>query len=214
MFHKAISINYNDQEFVLDQSKTVYWKNQNALLVSDVHAGKATHFRKNGIPLSSDHLLNDLNTVERLLDQYQPKTIYFLGDLFHSKHNIEVDLIQNWVKGLSQEVVLILGNHDVHSETSHSIPTRKELEIDAILLSHEPIEEYKGLNICGHLHPGISLYGGARQTITMPCYYYSNRHLILPSFGSLTGKRQYKELINNSRLYPITDEGIFELSLT
>ena len=37
------------QELELLPQKAIYWKDRNCLLIADLHLGKSTHFRKNGI---------------------------------------------------------------------------------------------------------------------------------------------------------------------
>lgn len=41
--------------------------------------------------------------------------------------------------------------------------------------------------ISGHLHPGISISGGSRQTLRFPCFYFSQMQCILPAFSLFTG---------------------------
>lgn len=48
------------------------------------------------------------------------------------------------------------------------------------------------LYLCGHLHPGVAIYGNGRQREQLPCFWQRGRMLMLPAFGSFTG------------LYPIT----------
>ena len=39
----------HDQTLTFDFRKVVFWKETSSLILSDVHVGKITHFRKNGI---------------------------------------------------------------------------------------------------------------------------------------------------------------------
>ena len=52
----------------------------------------------------------------------------------------------------------------------------------------EKLEAAKGYVFCGHIHPGVSLSGRARQHITLPCFAFGDKQVILPSFGKFTGK--------------------------
>ena len=40
-----------NQELTLDASKAFYWHEERALVLADVHLGKAGHFRKHGVPI-------------------------------------------------------------------------------------------------------------------------------------------------------------------
>ena len=55
-------------------------------------------------------------------------------------------------------------------------------------LTGEDLKEAAGYVFCGHIHPGISLAGKARQHITLPCFAFGVRQAILPSFGKFTGR--------------------------
>ena len=76
------------------------------------------------------------------------------------------------------------------------------LSIGNILLTHEPMEEIPTgtYNLAGHLHPGIRLVGKAKQSITLPCFYFGQQQGILPAFGSFTGL---------ARIHPKKEDRIF-----
>ncbi|MGB5780739.1 MAG: metallophosphoesterase, partial [Eudoraea sp.] len=42
------TIQIQDQNFILHPSGTLFWQEQATLLISDVHLGKISHFRKFG----------------------------------------------------------------------------------------------------------------------------------------------------------------------
>jgi len=55
-------------------------------------------------------------------------------------------------------------------------------------LTDADLQTTEGYIFCGHIHPGISLTGRARQHITLPCFAFGNKQCILPSFGKFTGR--------------------------
>ena len=88
MNKSQIDLNHDTLEFsglslILLKQKAVWIPNLQILLLADLHFGKAAHFRKSGIPIPEPIHDIDLFVVKNLLDQYQPKQIYFLGNLFH-----------------------------------------------------------------------------------------------------------------------------------
>ncbi len=210
MFEPEITTELNRHRFSLTKEKGVFWHEQQALLLADVHAGKATHFRKYGIPLSSDLLLNDLNAIEDLVARFNAKKVIVLGDLFHSDLNIENQFVEKWVDDLDVSFELIVGNHDIHSISSSAVSYTPDYVLDGFHLSHEPLET-NHFNIFGHLHPAFTLTGKGRQHIKLPSYYISSNFMVLPSFGSTTGKRTYKELIKHSEVYITSDEGVAKI---
>ncbi|MEY2924141.1 MAG: hypothetical protein RLZZ337_689 [Bacteroidota bacterium] len=206
----SLDIEIAGQNFQLLPDKALFWYEQEALLLADVHAGKASHFRKHGIPLSTDYLLNDLNKIEVLLDYTKAEKLWILGDLFHSSSNIENQFVEEWVSQLGAETELILGNHDVYSASETNIKCKPPYKLDSILLSHEPVDsEY--FNIHGHLHPGYSIQGRGRSYLKLPAFYIGENFITLPAFGSVTGKRAYDDIIKKSKVVLITDEGLLPL---
>lgn len=205
-----IEIEFAGQHFTLLPQKIAYWQEQDTLLVADVHAGKASHFRKNGIPLTTDLLLNDLNVLLHVTKSLNPRKIVFLGDLYHSNFNLENQLIDSWLSELNPEIELILGNHDKHSYRSSNLTCVEPYEINGIMLCHEPLETEQ-MHICGHLHPSYTLSGKAKQNIKMPAFYISKTQLILPAFGSVNGGKMYKELVKKSDVVLVTENGLIHI---
>lgn len=160
------------------------------LLISDVHLGKISHFRKHGSAVPYKAIGRNFQQLSRVMRYFQPERICFLGDLFHSALNAEWQLFEEWLKRIEAEVILVAGNHDIISPLKYEaldIKVCEELILKDFLLSHHP-EEREGLfNICGHIHPGYRLIGRGRQVLKLPCFYKSAAQLILPAFGEFTG---------------------------
>jgi DNA ligase-associated metallophosphoesterase len=207
VFPNSIDIVFADQHFTLLKERVAYWHKHKMLLIADVHAGKASHFRNNGIPLSTDYLLNDLHTIQTLQQRLNPTKICFLGDLYHTLSNEENLLTDQFLNDLESEIELVIGNHDRHSIRHSTIKCTEAYELDGILLSHEP-EETSSPNIYGHLHPAYSIGGKGRQSIKMPCFYVGEKKLVLPAFGSLNGGRIYKNLVKSSQIILTSKDGL------
>lgn len=181
---------FKGQEFVLDAQKAMYWSEERALVVADVHLGKAGHFRKHGIPVPRQVHISDLQRLNTLITTYQPAKVLFLGDLFHSDSNEEwLDFIE-WSNFHTEiEQILIEGNHDILDQDSYD-QTRMVVVPDyvkgAFRLTHE-FEESNEYNISGHVHPCVRLRGLARQGARLACFYFGERNGLLPAFGEFTG---------------------------
>lgn len=210
MIKSSLQIAFGGQHFTLLQEKAAYWHEHKTLLIADIHAGKASHFRANGIPLSTDHLLQDLNIISRITERLECSKIIFLGDLYHTHYNAENTLIDSWLNALDLDVELIVGNHDRHSIATSTIPNREAYILSGILLSHEP-EESEFANICGHLHPSFTLKGKARQHVKMPAFYILPNQLVLPSFSSINGGKMYPNLVKKSKVIMASKQGLFEV---
>ena len=86
---KSIDKIIHNQTLTFDFRKVVFWKETSSLILSDVHVGKITHFRKNGISIPSFPYSKNLNILKSAIKDYNPKQVVFLGDLFHSDYNLE-----------------------------------------------------------------------------------------------------------------------------
>lgn len=184
------------QELLLLPQKALYWKEKSILVFSDLHLGKASHFRKAGIPIPLQVHDEDYLRLEQLVELYNPKEIIFLGDLFHSNWNNEWNYFKNWCrKNSGIKMHLVAGNHDILPDELYKACDlqvyKKTFTISPFLFSHEPLEVFPAdqshYNISGHIHPGVRLSGAGRQKIVLPCFYFKPKQAILPAFGNFTG---------------------------
>lgn len=166
------------------------WEEKQMLLISDVHLGKISHFRKYGSAVPQNAIAENFECLTRVVDHFQPEKICFLGDLFHSSLNLEWDLFENWMQDISAEVMLVVGNHDIISALKYEavgIKIVSELILENLLLTHHPEIRENYFNLCGHLHPGFKLNGAGKQQVKLRCFYKSGEQMILPAFGEFTG---------------------------
>lgn len=182
---------FQNQTLQLLPQKCIFWKEQSALIMSDLHLGKVMHFRKNGIQAPSQLIEKELSNFTGLLTSMNPQTLIIVGDLFHSDINSEWE---GWLQMLSSfpalSVLLIRGNHDrmpAYILKQANIKTVSKAFISPFVFSHQPIESEHYV-ISGHVHPGISLKGLAKQRVSVPCFYFGKTFALLPAFGNFTGK--------------------------
>lgn len=57
--------------------------------------------------------------------------------------------------------------------------------------------------ISGHIHPGVTIVGKAKQRLKFPCFYFGTDYAVLPAFSLFTG------LYN---IYPKTSDRIFAIT--
>lgn len=184
------SIYIRDQKFQLHPLGGLFWKEKSLLLISDVHLGKVSHFRKFGAAVPRKAIHKNFVLLDKIVSDFQPFQICFLGDLFHSSLNKEWELFENWVGKTPAEIILVSGNHDIIAPEKYrqlNVEIFPELIIDDFLLTHHP-EEREGLfTFCGHIHPAVKLHGFGRQKLRLPCFFKSKNQMILPAFGEFTG---------------------------
>ncbi len=209
---EKIRINVKGEALDLDASGAIFWEAQQALLIADVHLGKIEHFRKNGSPLPAILGAKNYVKLDAAIQQYAPKKIYFLGDLFHSELNSEWKRFENWVNRQQIELHLIKGNHDVIHSTAFEalgINIHKNLSLGPFFLHHEPIKS-ENYVICGHVHPGFRLQGRGKQYLPLPCFYQQKNQLILPAFGAFTGQH-YIQPEEGEKVYLIAKDKVFSI---
>ncbi|MBE9062044.1 ligase-associated DNA damage response endonuclease PdeM [cf. Phormidesmis sp. LEGE 11477] len=193
---RSNEIQIGDLQLRLLDDKALYLPDKQALLVSDVHLGKAEAFQSMGIPIASRMNEENLDRLRSLCDQTNPKYLFVLGDLFHSKHSLVTDVLADWdtfLRQLKADVTLIVGNHD-RNLVSALPPLPMDCQLEAVrlgpfLLSHEPAVNHAAeLNICGHIHPVVKLRSPT-DSLRLPCFFleHDQKRLTLPSFGEFTG---------------------------
>lgn len=198
-----------NEKLILTVEGAVYWPAHKALFVADTHIGKVMHFRKNGIALPAEVRFAFYEKIDTLLKQFTVKTLYFLGDLFHSDYNTEWDYFENWSNQQSFDKVLIQGNHDILPPSLFEragITVFSKRECPPFVLTHHPLKNTTPLvNLCGHIHPGIRLKGIGGQSLKTSCFYQKPYQLILPAFGDFTG---------NYLIKPKAEEQVYALGET
>ena len=197
-----INFSWNGTKLELYANQVLFIPLTRELLISDIHIGKAEYFQLNGIPLTNNEDENNLSRIYKLINQFKPRKLVILGDLFHSRYSLNKNLIykvEKLFKTFKNKIELIEGNHDkgCHLNDISYLKQKKSLNL---IFTHEPIDkkdEYT-LNICGHYHPKLMLKNN-QDKLCFKCFAYDsfNNNLYLPSFGDLTGgflcKKHFKK---------------------
>lgn len=207
---------FHGQEFILTPEKGSFWKKLEILIVSDLHLGKAGHFRKAGIPVSEEVNEENFARMDNLIDHFKPQALLFLGDLFHSEKNIEWNAFENWRdKRSNLRMILILGNHDFYALSEYrklGLECHNSLKIKPFNFVHE-LPDKSGSNkvfIGGHIHPSVKIKGLGRQSVKAPCFYFHQNKAVLPAFGKFTGTHNIKP-VKNSYTFPIVENQVLKL---
>lgn len=186
-----MKIQIQNENFILHPSGALFWEDKKIVIISDVHLGKVTHFRKHGIAIPQSAIPENFKKITDVLEYFQPEKIIFLGDLFHSTKNSEWNLFEEWISNHNQETYLVAGNHDIIDQKHYyeiGILVVDVLEIDGFFFTHHPTEKEDFFNFSGHIHPGITLRGLGMQSLKLRCFFQKPNQMILPAFGEFTGK--------------------------
>ena len=195
--------------------RAVLLEDARALLVADVHLGKAASFRALGVPVPEGTTTATLLALDALVRRHAPALLCVLGDLLHApaaQAPLVVDALASWRSTHPQmRVLLVRGNHD---DRAGDPPPHCGIEVvddpflfAGLALRHappgpsgdmasdafagnrsaaEPVSPQPGSSIAGHLHPVATLASGADR-VRLPCFFIERECLVLPAFGEFTG---------------------------
>ena len=181
------------QKLWLSGERCIFWEEESALIVSDCHFGKTGHFRKSGIAVPQNVYKEDLQRLVSVLNFFKPGKLIVVGDFFHSRANMELDWFKKWRSDFPElRVILVRGNHDILHKNWYAKCgielVEDRLKIGSFVFSHEScMKEENEFVFCGHVHPGILLNGLGKQSLRLPCFYFTKDHCILPAFSRFTG---------------------------
>lgn len=204
------------EELFLLPDGAVLWPAASTLWMSDLHLGKAAHFRKHGVPIGSEATLATLHRLRERIKAVMPSRILMLGDLFHSDINREWEPFAGLCNEFGElDWVLVKGNHDLIPEVllrESGIVQSDRLDEGPFTFTHDPsdLEAGFGYHICGHVHPGIRLRGAGRQFLRVRCFHFGRRQAVMPAFGAFTGMHAISPG-KDDRVFAMTDQLVLEV---
>jgi DNA ligase-associated metallophosphoesterase len=183
------------EEVALLAARALHWPRAATVFVADVHLGKAASFRAGGVAIPRGATAEDLARLSGLLDATRARRLVVLGDFLHAAAGRVAALdaaVRAWrARHAGIEVLVVRGNHDAKAGDP---PAEWHVDVVAdphplapFVLCHEPARPSTGYALCGHVHPGARIDGGAFSSARVPCFVLSGRHALLPAFGRLTG---------------------------
>jgi uncharacterized protein len=197
-----ITHHLHNNTFVLSPNKVIFWEEEKILILSDLHLGKTGHFRKNGIAIPQSIFKADMQCLVTQLQFFSPTKIIIIGDMFHSYDNKEHDFFLKWRNDFSViQFHLVKGNHDVLSDEWYAkaniVLHPAELQIGNFIFTHDINEvtlQPNQYGFSGHIHPGISISGIAKQSLRFACFYFGKNYAVLPAFSKFTGTYPIKKI--------------------
>lgn len=185
--------------FWVSPQHSLFWEEENTLIIADMHLGKSGHFRKSGIAVPQSIYKADLHRLIAQLYLFKVDRLIITGDLTHSAANKELDLFLKWRRDFSSlHINLVKGNHDIlddgwYEKADISVSVEKFVS-GPFLFIHDlkmrdklSEEEKQRYMFTGHMHPAISLRGQGRQSLRFPCFYFTPGYCVLPAFSRFSG---------------------------
>ena len=214
----AVTVSVGGEALVLLPERAAYLTERRLLLIADAHLGKASSFRRLGVPVPGGTTAENLAGIDALVARLGARHIVFLGDLLHSAqaHSAGVQsAVSQWRSRHPElQLTLVRGNHD---DRAGDPPAALGIEVvDEPLtlgpwaLCHRPQVLADGWVLAGHLHPCVRLNGPARDRLRLPCFWIRERLGVLPAFGAFTGMHPI-DPCPGDRIFAVTPQGVLEL---
>ncbi|KAF1016002.1 MAG: hypothetical protein GAK31_01486 [Stenotrophomonas maltophilia] len=167
--------------------RALLWPAGRALLIADLHLGKADVFRRAGIGLPSGGTRDDLQRLQALVQAHDCQALWVLGDVLHGPVH-RAAWYQQWQAWREQnadlDVHVVRGNHD--RQLPHAglrVQLHDDTRLGPFLLCHEPRTCTDAHVLAGHVHPQVALPALRRR---FPAFWLREGSSVLPAFSAFT----------------------------
>jgi uncharacterized protein len=179
-----------DVALVLDPAGALYWPEEGALVVADLHLEKGSSLAARGVLLPPYDTAATLAALARLIAHYAPRLVIALGDSFHDAggparvRDVDRAMLETLQRG--REWLWIAGNHDPYRVDDIGGRFAAMLALGRLVFRHEPATQTPDGEIAGHLHPvaRVALRG---RSISRRCFASDGRRIVMPAFGAYAG---------------------------
>jgi len=209
---EGIACTIGTERFIALSARALWWPATSTLVVSDLHFGKASHFRRHGIPIPLATDEADLTRLGILITQYAATRLLIVGDLVHSKVANEWEIFCRWREQYDRtEMVLIKGNHDRFLTSlqarSATLEVTDQVYERELLFVHEPsLRDQEFYTVSGHIHPALVVPIGVRTRTRARCFLIKKEYALLPAFGEFTGSAEVTPKVGDLVIPMIDDE--------
>jgi len=216
----SVPVVIEGEELKLLGEKAIYWPSHGALLVADLHVGKATAFRSQAVPLPAGSSESTLSRLSASLQTSGARQLFILGDFWHAKDGRTErihSMVSSWRSQHSDvEMTLVEGNHDKKSGAlppEFNIGSCLGCVVGPFVFKHHPEEDERGYVLCGHIHPAVRLVGQGRQVERLPAFWFAPKVGVLPAFGDFTGAATVYPSAGD-RVFVVAGDDVVEVGLT
>jgi DNA ligase-associated metallophosphoesterase len=185
-----VRFSFSGHELMALPQGALYWPARRALLVADLHLEKGSWFARLGQLLPPYDSLATLSDLTALAVSTGAQEIWCLGDSFHDRHGCDrlPARAREMLVALTSRTrwTWITGNHDPGFADHCGGAITDRAEVDGLLLRHEADPAETRPELSGHFHPKLRVNLRGRK-VSRRCFVATDRKLILPAFGALTG---------------------------
>jgi len=168
----------------------LFWPARRALIMADLHFEKASWFASFGQMLPPYDSAATLTAIEAVVAAADPLEIWCLGDSFHDVRGCDrlpaTEQARLRALTAAHRWTWIVGNHDSAIGNPCGGDVVDEAVVDGLVLRHEADARDPRPELSGHFHPKLRVRVRGRL-VSRRCFIATERKLILPAFGALTG---------------------------
>jgi metallophosphoesterase superfamily enzyme len=189
----AYPVRLAGEELWLLPEKALYWPAQQALLIADVHFGKAAAYRSLGQPVPQGTTTANIEVLDRLLARLPCRQLIFLGDFLHGPGSHA----PGHAECLGRMARTACGSAD---DTDSRQPLTNAGDAAALNIRVVPEPLLLGPFALRNTNPtripngtgracasAYRLNGKGRQRLRLACFRLGERLSLLPAFGAFTG---------------------------
>jgi DNA ligase-associated metallophosphoesterase len=202
----------NGTHLFADCAGALYWPEQRALIVADLHLEKGSSFARFGMLLPPYDTAETLARLALLITRYDPAIVIALGDNFHDGDGAArlspADRASLAALQRQRQWLWITGNHDPDPMADIGGTFADVVALGSVVFRHQPTPGPADGEIAGHLHPSarMSLRG---RGVMRRCFASNGRRLVMPAFGVYAGGLD----IHHRAFAPVFSGGDFDVHL-
>jgi DNA ligase-associated metallophosphoesterase len=187
---QAMEIYIASVRLVADCAGAIYWPEERALIVADLHLEKGSSYAARGVLLPPYDTAATLARLARLIARYTPTAVIALGDSFHDGEGpmrlADTDRAALFELQRGRDWLWVAGNHDPDPSDQVGGSYAATLAIGSLMFRHEPQPGEATGEVAGHLHP-MARVSGRGRTVRRRCFASDRRRIVLPAFGAYAG---------------------------
>lgn len=176
---------------VADHQGGLWWPEQSLLAVADLHFEKGSAFATRTAQMLPPYDTHEtIRVLSQIVERYQPLCIVCLGDNFHDAEgpNRLDDAARQRIQSLmsGRRFFWLEGNHDAAAAATLGGESALELRIGSIVFRHEPQADDTLGEVCGHLHPVVTINTRVKR-LRRKCFVSDGSRCVMPALGSYAG---------------------------
>jgi DNA ligase-associated metallophosphoesterase len=172
------------------RSGALWVEGEGVLVAADLHLEKGSAYAARGQLLPPYDTAATLARLETEIAALDPRAVVLLGDSFHDARAAsrlspdDAARVASLARG--RTLIWIVGNHDRDGLDGLPGETQETLEVQGLVLRHDPLPGARPGEVSGHLHPCAKVRGPG-GVVRKRCFLTDGERLILPAFGAYAG---------------------------